>query len=185
MRSLKGKLLLDGGKLVDTAFHHAVVLICEHDSKGAFGLVLNRPSSHKVGEAADELVPGTVRHLPVYLGGPVQPQLFNCLYHQPQSGQPSDSMIMRGLCLARSLEELMEANGDSLQPAQVKFFAGYAGWSPGQLDREMKEKAWLTHPASIAAVFDPQPQTLWNRILRAKGPKYRLLAEMPDDVSRN
>jgi putative transcriptional regulator len=67
----------------------------------------------------------------------------------------------------------------------VKFFAGYAGWSPGQLDGEMKVDAWLTHPATMDHVFHPRPEELWKSILRSKGLLYRLLAESPDDVSRN
>ena len=47
-------------------------------------------------------------------------------------------------------------------------FAGYAGWSPGQLEDEMKRKAWLTHPASLELVFDTAPEQLWQTILRAK-----------------
>ena len=68
---------------------------------------------------------------------------------------------------------------------KVKFFAGYAGWSPGQLDDEMKADAWLTHPASLELVFHRQPEKLWKTVLCEMGPAYRLLAEMPEDVSRN
>jgi putative transcriptional regulator len=64
-------------------------------------------------------------------------------------------------------------------------FAGYAGWSPGQLEDEMKRKAWLTHPASLELVFDTEPDQLWQRILRQKGWRYRLLAQMPEDLSLN
>jgi putative transcriptional regulator len=64
-------------------------------------------------------------------------------------------------------------------------FAGYAGWSPGQLENEMKHKAWLTHPASLELVFDTAPEQLWQVILRRKGGKYRLLAQSPEDLSLN
>ena len=64
-------------------------------------------------------------------------------------------------------------------------FAGYAGWSAGQLEDEMKRKAWLVHPASLDLVFDADPAALWKVILRKKGLRYRLLAEMPEDISLN
>jgi putative transcriptional regulator len=67
----------------------------------------------------------------------------------------------------------------------VKLFAGYAGWSPGQLDDEMKRKAWLTHPASLELVFDTDPAELWAKILRQKGGQFRLLAQTPEDLSSN
>jgi putative transcriptional regulator len=185
MRSLKGKLLLDGGKLVDTVFHRSVVLICEHNADGAFGLVLNRLSEHEVGKALDVLLPDVVKHLPVFLGGPVQPQALSCLIHDPTDNDFTKSSVIRGLRLTHDLDDLVEAGEDFLTRVRFKFFAGYAGWSPGQLDNEMKQNAWLTHPASIEFVFHPQPQELWKTILLTKGPEYRLLAETPEDVSKN
>jgi putative transcriptional regulator len=68
---------------------------------------------------------------------------------------------------------------------RVKMFAGYAGWSAGQLEDEMKRGAWLTHPASVELVFDTDPQQLWRLILQQKGWKYKLLAQMPEDLSNN
>jgi putative transcriptional regulator len=67
----------------------------------------------------------------------------------------------------------------------VKIFAGYAGWSPGQLDDEMKRHTWMTHPASLELVFHSQPGQLWQMILREKGWKYKLIADAPDDPSWN
>jgi putative transcriptional regulator len=68
----------------------------------------------------------------------------------------------------------------------VKIFAGYAGWSPGQLESELQRKAWLTHPASLELVFETPPEKLWSKILRSKGgARYKLLSQMPDDLSRN
>jgi putative transcriptional regulator len=185
MRSFKGQLLLDGGKLVDTAFHRSVVLICSHDAQGAFGLVLNHPSEYTVGRALDAPLPGSVKHLLVFLGGPVQPQALSCLIHDPAADTPSGALILPGLHLVHSLDDLMEPRDGFLSRATFKFFAGYAGWSPGQLDHEMNDNAWLTHPASMELVFDPQTEDLWKRILLSKGPQYRLLAETPEDASKN
>jgi len=67
----------------------------------------------------------------------------------------------------------------------VKMFAGYAGWSPGQLEEEMKRDAWLTHPASLELVFETEPDKLWQMILQQKGWKYKLLSQMPEDLSLN
>ncbi len=65
-------------------------------------------------------------------------------------------------------------------------FAGYAGWSPGQLENEMKRKAWLTFPASLELVFETPPGQLWQKILKNKGGwKNKLLSQMPDDLSLN
>ena len=68
---------------------------------------------------------------------------------------------------------------------KIKLFAGYAGWSPGQLEDEMNREAWLTHPASLELVFDTAVEDLWKKILLQKGWKYRVLAQAPEDLSRN
>jgi len=69
---------------------------------------------------------------------------------------------------------------------RVRLFAGYAGWSPGQLENEMKRKAWLTHPASLELVFETPPEKLWQKVLKSKGGwQNRLLSQMPDDLSLN
>jgi putative transcriptional regulator len=80
---------------------------------------------------------------------------------------------------------LIELAQSSSPTQKVKVFAGYAGWSPGQLDDEMRRKAWLTHPATLDLIFTPEPENLWKTILRAKGPEYRLLSETPEDLSWN
>lgn len=61
----------------------------------------------------------------------------------------------------------------------------YAGWSPGQLEDEMKRAAWVTHPASLDLVFNPDTATLWSSILRQKGWEFRLLADSPEDLENN
>ena len=181
-KSLKGQLLLDNGKLQGSFFHRSVILVCQHDAEGAFGLVLNRTTGNNVGEALVAKLPETLKQMPLFLGGPVQPQALSFLH--------SDSFIpeanvMPNLTLEHSLDSLMEV-GDSYSPTrQLKVFAGYAGWSPGQLDDEMKRDTWLTHPASIDLVFFAQADKLWKMILAEKGWKYRLIADAPEDLSWN
>jgi putative transcriptional regulator len=185
MQSLKGKLILDGGKLAGSEFHRAVVLICHHDPAGAFGLVLNRPSGHKVSEVLTEPLPDPVKDLSLYLGGPVQPQAFSCLIRKSTNDEVTEATVMPGLRIAHTLDGLAELSREFPAPAQLKFFAGYAGWGATQLDNEMKQAAWLTYPASMKLVFYSPPEELWKLILLNMGPTYRLLAETPDDMSRN
>jgi putative transcriptional regulator len=185
MQSLKGQLILDGGKLTGSEFAHTVVLVCSHDHDGAFGLVLNRPSDQQVGESLPEELPDALRQLSLYVGGPVSPRLLSCLIHEPDNTAVGKETVLPGLRLAHTLDELLDANGELPARTKVKFFAGYAGWAAGQLDNEMKQQAWLTHPAALDHVFHARPRELWRTILRTKGPAFRLLAESPDDASLN
>jgi putative transcriptional regulator len=181
-KSLRGQLLLDGGKLRGSFFHRTVVLVCQHAQEGAFGLVLNRSSGNNVGDTVVADMPGSLKDQQLYLGGPVQPSSLSFL-HTVQF--LLNSNVLPNLNLGHSLDDLVEI-GQSFSAAQrLRVFAGYAGWSPGQLDEEMKREAWLTHPASIDLVFHTQPENLWQMILRKMGWQYRLLSQTPEDLSWN
>jgi putative transcriptional regulator len=179
---LKGQLLLDSGQLAGSFFQRTVVLICQHDAEGAFGLVLNRATGNKVGEMIVAELPDSLKTCPLFLGGPVQPSALSYLH---SDAFVPDGNVMPNLSLGHSLDTLIEI-GESFSPnRKIRLFAGYAGWSPGQLEDEMKRKAWLTHPASLELVFDSDPDKLWKKILNQKGWQYKLLAQMPEDLSRN
>jgi putative transcriptional regulator len=180
--SLKGQLLLDSGQLRGSFFHRSVVLICEHNAEGAFGLMLNRSSGSKVGEMVVADLPEPLKEQLLYLGGPVQPGALSFLH---SDAFIPDANVIPNLTLGHSLDSLTEI-GESFSAARkIKLFAGYAGWSPGQLEQEMKRKAWVTHQASLEFVFEIAPEQLWQQILREKGWKYRLIADSPEDLSLN
>ncbi len=181
-KSLKGQLLLDGGKLKGSFFHRSVVLICQHDPEGAFGLVLNRSSGSKVEEMIVADLPAVIKEQTLYLGGPVQPSALSFLH---TDAVLLDANVIPNLKLGHSLDSLMEIADAFSTTQQVRVFAGYAGWSPGQLEDEMLREAWLTHPVSVDMVFLPNPTQLWQMVLRKKGWKYRLLADAPEDLSWN
>jgi putative transcriptional regulator len=180
--SLKGQLLLDGGKLRGSYFNRTVVLVCQHDEDGAFGLVLNRPSENTVGEMLVANLPESLKKTALYLGGPVQPAAMSYLH---SDAFLPDANVIPNLNLGHSLDTLTELGESYSTTQQIRIFAGYAGWSPGQLEDEMKRESWLTHPASLEFVFDLEPQKLWQTILRQKGWQYRILADGPEDLSWN
>jgi len=175
-------LLLDSGQLQGSFFQRTVVLICQHDAEGAFGLVLNRGTGTNAGDMIVADLPEALKSCPLYLGGPVQPSALSFLL--TDSFIP-DANVLPNLSLSHSLDTLIEVGESFSKTQRVRLFAGYAGWSPGQLEEELKRDAWVTHPASLELVFDTRPEELWQKILREKGWKYRLLAQMPEDISLN
>jgi putative transcriptional regulator len=179
---LKGQLLLDSGQLQGSFFQRTVLLICQHDAQGAFGLVLNRATGSNVGEVIIADLPEHLKGSPLFLGGPVQPAALSFLH---SDAFIPDANVLPNLSLGHSLDALMDL-GESFSPTRkIKLFAGYAGWDAGQLEDEMKRNAWLTHPATLELVFDAEPSQLWQSILRQKGGKYKLLAQTPEDLSLN
>lgn len=182
MKSLKGQLILDDGKLRGSFFHRTVILVCEHNAEGAFGLVLNRVSENKVGDALVADVSNSIKQLPLFIGGPVQTQMMTFLQSDVLLGEAN---VLPNLRMGQSLDALIELSEEYSPSRQLKLFAGYAGWSPGQLDAEMQRSTWLTHPARLEHVFYPQPGELWKLVLAEKGWKYRLMADGPEDLSWN
>lgn len=183
LKSLQGQLLLDSGQLGGSFFQRTVVLICHHNPEGAFGLVLNRPLGKSAGDLIIANLPETIKTTPLFIGGPVQTSALSYL-HTDHFLPEAD--VMPNLALGHSLDELIEI-GEKFSPTvKVRMFAGYAGWSPGQLEGEMKRKSWLTHPAGMEHVFEIPPEQLWQKILTEKGGlNNRLLSQMPEDLSWN
>src|SRR5205814_7071932 len=108
-KSLKGRLLLDNGKLAGSFFHRTVILICQHDAEGAFGLVLNRSTKNKVGEAIVAKLSEPLKEELLYLGGPVQPQALSYLHHDVYL---PDANVLPNLNLGHSFDSLLDI-GDS------------------------------------------------------------------------
>ena len=179
---LKGQLLLDSGRLGGSFFQRTVVLICQHDAEGAFGLVLNRPSGRAAGEVIVADLPSAIKACPLYVGGPVLPSALSFLVSDTLLPEAN---VLPNLSLGHSVDTLTDIGASFSASQRIKLFAGYAGWSPGQLEDEMKRDAWLTYPASLDLIFDARPDQLWQSILRRKGWRYRLLAQAPEDPACN
>ena len=182
VKSLKGQLLLDGGKLSGSFFHRTVVLVCQHDAEGALGLVLNRPSGNIVSDAIVAEFPDRMKDMPLFLGGPVQTAALSFLHSDDFVPHAN---VIPNLNMGHSLEALLELGESYSTTQRLKIFAGYSGWSPGQLEDEIKRGAWVMHPATLDLIFDSKPENLWKKILDKKGWEYRLLATAPDDLTWN
>src|ERR1700742_5117449 len=142
--SLQGQFLLDGGKLRGSFFQRTVVLICQHDAEGAFGLVLNKAANNKVGDVIIANLPEAIKERPLFVGGPVQPAALSFLHAdgllpQAKGNRPveSQSNVMTNISLGHSLDALLDLGESFTGGAQIRLFAGYAGWAAGQLDTEM------------------------------------------------
>ncbi|MDK3160257.1 YqgE/AlgH family protein [Kamptonema cortianum] len=182
-QSLKGKFLLDNGSLDGTFFGRTVVLICEHNTKGAFGLVLNKSVDTTIGSALAAELTEEMKNSPLYVGGPVQTNSLSFLYEAEE--EPFGQHIIDRVCLGHSLDELQELAQDSGPGLKVKIFAGYSGWSSGQLEDEIQRDSWLILEAHSREVFDRDPASLWRRILTQLGWQYKLIADFPEEPGWN
>ena len=180
MESLRGRLLISSGGLIDPNFHHTVVLLGEHNTDGALGVVLNRALDATVEEALPALSDLVAAGEPLFQGGPVRPAspvLLAELTHPELADIPVFGSV--GFLVGEVSADI-EA---SILRARV--FAGYSGWAPGQLEAEMAADTWIIEPACEDDVFTDVPDFFWSRVLERKGPEYRQLSRMPYDPSMN
>jgi len=182
--SLAGKLLIASLRLTEPTFFRAVILMCAHDEHGALGVVINRP-------LATEPV---ASHLPqfdhlvrepacVFSGGPVEQTAALALARwSPGLITPTPNPVIgrTGLLdLSRPIEEFAAAL------EEVRVFAGYAGWTGGQIEGELAEEAWFVAPALESDVFTSAPETLWRDVLRRQPGKLAMFAYAPKDPAVN
>lgn len=174
-----GSLLIAGGSLIDPNFRRTVVVVTEHSTEGAVGLILNRPAPVTVAEAAPPLATLVEPGSNIYLGGPVQPEAAIVL-------ADFESFDVDGRIVIGSIGLLSTYRGDSeLGIRRARVFAGYAGWGPGQLEGEIAEEAWIIEDAFPEDIFSEEPNRLWSAVLARKGGSFRMLSLMPEDPTTN
>jgi len=171
---LRGQLLIAAPSLFDY-FRRTVVLVIEHTPEGAMGVVLNRESETRVADAVPQLAELADAGELVRIGGPVAPQSVVAL------GEFGD-IDEAGSAVTGQLGTLdPDAGNESLR--RLRVYAGYAGWSAGQLEDELEQEAWVVAPAEEEDPFSEGD--IWSRALERRGGAYRLLATMPPDPSQN
>lgn len=163
--------------MFDPNFRKTVVLVVEHEDDGAVGLILNRRSETSVAEASPVLAPLVSAGEPVFVGGPVQPDAVLVL---AEFGDVEDAgeIVLETIGFPPA-----EADPDDLREttSRARVFAGYAGWSPGQLEAELAGSDWLVEEAVPDDVFAADPERLWKAVVERKGGPFRLVGTMPAD----
>lgn len=172
-QTLNSTLLIAMPQLEDPNFRRTVMLIVEHDENGTFGLVLNRAVDLLASTLCASLDIKWRGHpdANIHWGGPVEPDSGWLLLNHPEVEDLDDPAIARvgeqDLFLARSLEVLRNASTQSL--SDIRFFLGYAGWGPGQLEWEMSNGAWLVAPPNCEMVFESSNDSMWDQSVRSLG----------------
>ncbi len=166
--TLAPSLLLSMPQLDDPNFARSVVLLCQHDTDGAFGLVINRPVT-----TIARIVPqddpdaATEQEVEVWIGGPVEPERSWILISDPALDENA-VRVCEGVYLSTSARVLQDAIATP-DMARARLIAGYAGWGPGQLDEEVAASAWLTSDVALDLVFQTPADDMWEQAIRRLG----------------
>lgn len=183
MNSLKGQILIASTRLLDPNFLQAVVLMVQHNKDGAMGLILNRQTEVAVRDAWSQVSESPcVREENLYIGGPCEGVLM-ALHTFPNASQVE---VFPGLHFATETQHMEWLLQQAETP--MRFFVGYAGWSPGQLETEMESGSWIVTAATLERIFMPD-DAQWPRIKRELAmaailPNYKP-GIIPPDPSRN
>jgi len=161
-------LLVAVPQLLDPNFRHTVVLLLQATSDGALGLVVNRESPLLLRDLCrDHDIPllgdadKRIRH-----GGPVHPDQGLVVYGA-EHADPEGRSVVDGLHVSASTGTLTRLC--SLPTSRFHCFAGYAGWGPGQLEREIQEGSWILRPIDTRLILDLPAETIWERALKDIG----------------
>jgi len=177
----QGIILISEPSLRDFYFRQSVVLLAEHNKEGSFGVIINKPIEAKL----KDLIKGFPAYSkPVFLGGPVKTDSIFYIHTHPEVSQCVP--IMKGLFWGGELDVIksMMKNKIMLQD-EIRFFVGYSGWSPNQLDRELNEKSWVLSQTSVNEVINDHPERLWSEYIKSLGKDYAIWANFPSDPNLN
>lgn len=172
---LTGKLLLAMPSIGDPRFHRAVIYICAHDENGAMGLVVNAPVPDvkfqsllgQLGIESDIEVDAKNLELPVFNGGPVE-TARGFLLHSNEFKQQDTMQVDEAFSITGTTDAL-EAVAKGKGPEKALFILGYAGWTPGQLETELQQNAWLVADPDPALIFEGKPQEKWTHAMNKLG----------------
>jgi putative transcriptional regulator len=181
--SVKGRLLLATSALTDPNFRGSVVLVIQHGPEGTLGVVLNRPTRTALVEVVPSWADLAARPRVVFSGGPVQRGAAICLAERADGDRAQGWTPLFGRLGTLDLDidpELVRA-----RLGRVRLFAGYAGWSPGQLEAEIEAGGWFVLEAEPDDPFSNDPQRLWRQVLRRQRGELRILAHYPTDPTSN
>ena len=181
-----GTLLLADTDLLEPTFRRSVIYVVEHNDGSTLGVVLNRPSETPVYNVLPQWAKLAAKPKTMFIGGPVKRDSALCLGTLREGADPSGVAGLRHV-QGRVVMVDLDADPDSLAPMLqgVRIFAGYSGWTIGQLEGEIERDDWIVLSALPSDVLVEPRVDLWGRILRRQPMPLSLLATHPIDLSRN
>jgi putative transcriptional regulator len=178
--NLTDNFLIAMPTLEDPYFAHALVYVCEHNSGGALGIIVNRPIDMSLAGLLEKidikLEEGSLSDLPVYFGGPVQLDRGFVL-HRPV-GQWQSTLAVNGDVGLTSSRDILASVGSNGLPSEIIVTLGYSGWDAGQLEDELAQNSWLTVPAKASILFDLPPEERLPAAMQKLGISFTQLSDV-------
>jgi len=177
-----GSILVSQPSLTDRFFSRSVVMLAEHGIDGSFGFIVNKPANVRLSKVSTEFGDFDTD---LYLGGPVH---VNNLFYVHSKGEiiKDSYKIIEGVYWGGDLAEIRRLiSSGKMTDKDIRFYAGYSGWEPEQLEREMNEKSWIVLDGVNRYVFGSRPTNLWKKIVLTLGEDYAPWVNYPYDPNMN
>ena len=177
-----GQLLVAEPFMLDPYFRRTVVLLCEHHEEGSVGFILNKKTEMKVNDLIQEFPDFDAE---VFYGGPVQTDTLHYVHNLGDLLEESVP-IADGVWWGGDFDNLKFLISSKLvEPDNVRFFVGYAGWSAGQLEDELSTGSWVPTEMDPNYAFKTAADKIWSLAMYNKGNAFEILADLPDELSSN
>ena len=178
----QGRVLISEPFLNDIYFKRSIVFITEHNEQGTVGFVLNKPVNIPVNEVLEDF-PEIESELS--LGGPVG---TNTVHYIHTLGElvPNSVRVYKNIYWGGDFETVKNlVQSGQVAKNQIRFFVGYAGWKPKQLENEISENSWLIAELDPSIIMEKVHDDIWKQTLREMGKKYKLWANFPENPGMN
>ena len=181
IRPHQGIILISEPSLRDFYFRQSVVLLAEHNEDGSFGVIINKPIETRLNAVLKDFPDFNA---PVFLGGPVKTD--SIFFIHTLENIENSLKIMDGLYWGGDIEKIRDLmDQHQITDQEIRFFVGYSGWNPKQLDREISEKSWVLSHTNVNEVITVHPEKLWSNHLKNMGKEYAIWANFPTDPTFN
>ena len=172
--------------LLEPTFRRSVIYVVEHNDGGTLGVVLNRPSETAVYNVLPQWAKLTAKPKTMFIGGPVKRDAALCLATLRVGVTCDDAAGLRHVQGRMAMVDL-DSDPEAVAPIVegVRIFAGYSGWTIGQLEGEIERDDWIVLSALPSDVLVEPRVDLWSRVLRRQPLPLSLLATHPIDINRN
>jgi putative transcriptional regulator len=185
--SIRGKFLIAGKHLRDNNFFKSIVLMLEHNDEGAMGLVINRPLDVSLSEALSKHFDFPASDHYLYDGGPVEQNALLILHNSTDHDQEHVAVVP-GVFVGTSpdiFERVVQSISEDDASFRFRIFAGYSGWSAGQLESEMARGDWYAVKAKSQHVFGDDPYEVWEDVMQSFYESHRILPNQPPSPEWN
>jgi putative transcriptional regulator len=182
IKATKGRVLISEPLLGDFFFKRAVLLLAEHNDDGAFGLILNKKTDYKIYDLVEEL---EGFEADVFIGGPVETDNVFFLHTRNDLISGSEEIIDGVFWGGNFAEVKSSILSGAIKEDEIRFFLGYSGWSPNQLDEELKQYSWLVSKITPTSIFTKSPDELWKGLVVNFGEKFKTWLNIPINPQLN